>query len=37
MVLKIIGLLIASLLIIGLILMFYCVHKAPIYPDDYDL
>lgn len=37
MVLKIIGLLITLLLIIGLIVMFYCIHKAPIYPDDYDL
>ena len=37
MVLKVIGLLIALLLIIGLIVMFYCIHKAPLYPDDYDL
>lgn len=34
---EIIVITIIALFIIGLIIMFYCIHKAPVYPDDYDL
>lgn len=34
---KIIVITIVTLFIIGLIVMFYCIHRAPVYPDNYDL
>ena len=34
---KIIVITIVALFIIELIVMFYCIHEAPVYPDNYDL